>query len=214
MISKIIRGYTTQLKGLAIIYVILFHLWCATKNELLAVFQYGFSGVDLFMIISGFGLAYSWNKNTSKSFYLKRFFRIYPLFFVYYTIKYVLLLYMGEYKFQFTDLLAVWTTLNYYGYGCVEAGWYLCTMLLLYAIYPLLYKLTNKINVLILTLAVCIFLYRYQLPWDKVCAIARLPIFTLGILLGKASFENRPHRVIKEAVINIRETQSSYTGGG
>lgn len=31
MISKIIRGYTTQLKGLAIIYVILFHLWCATK---------------------------------------------------------------------------------------------------------------------------------------------------------------------------------------
>jgi len=56
----------------------------------------GYVGVSLFFILSGFVLAWSYNKNAgAKSFYLRRFARVYPLHFFFYCVALMGLLLFG-----------------------------------------------------------------------------------------------------------------------
>ncbi|GGD71642.1 acyltransferase [Emticicia aquatilis] len=81
-----------HLRSLAIIYVFLFHYFIISKGqpEWLPDFaQFGWTGVDLFFVLSGFLISYQLfseikkGKNVSlKEFFIKRFFRIIPAFLV------------------------------------------------------------------------------------------------------------------------------------
>ncbi|MDX7998850.1 acyltransferase [Xenorhabdus sp. Reich] len=76
------------LRGIAALFVVFYHFRFTINNvysekdlgDLL--FDFGYFGVDLFFMISGFVMVLSTKENTSKmSFFMKRFFRIYPLYF-------------------------------------------------------------------------------------------------------------------------------------
>lgn len=86
------------IRGFSALYVMLFHL-LPQKIFLLGInvgflFRFGSEAVIMFFILSGFVIKYSWEKSTDKSFktyFLRRFIRIYiPLFFIFllgYVIK-------------------------------------------------------------------------------------------------------------------------------
>lgn len=86
--------FLDSLRGLAIMMVLVYHLqflWLPMPKftEFLLI------GVSLFFVISAYTLALSQStkiqrKNVWKNFYIRRFFRIYPLFFVVITILYIL----------------------------------------------------------------------------------------------------------------------------
>lgn len=92
-ISSPIKPYypgLDSLRGLAIILVIGFH-----NFDFLQLFKYGWIGVDLFFVLSGFLITeilikVKSTKNWLAKFYLKRILRIFPLYYVFLIIFYFL----------------------------------------------------------------------------------------------------------------------------
>ncbi|MCJ7996703.1 acyltransferase [Rhizobium cremeum] len=86
------------LRGVACLMVLLFHgamteakFWPESDYRLLHVFMFGFSGVDLFFVISGFIITWVTFERIGRpssipTFFAKRALRIYPVFWVVYAI--------------------------------------------------------------------------------------------------------------------------------
>lgn len=58
------------LMGVSMLAVLLFHAYIAWGG--LFIFKYGFIGVDSFLFLSGYGLCFSYKKNSIWSFWLRR----------------------------------------------------------------------------------------------------------------------------------------------
>ena len=85
------------LRGIAILFVFFYH-----NFQFLQVFEFGWAGVDLFFVLSGFLitdilLSSSDNKNYFRNFYARRFLRIFPLYYV------TLILFFALYPFLFSN---------------------------------------------------------------------------------------------------------------
>ena len=70
-----------ELMGIAILMVLLYHLCCWPQwNNPLRIFGHWYIGVDIFLVLSGFGLCFSYEKYNIKTFYYHRLIRIIPLY--------------------------------------------------------------------------------------------------------------------------------------
>jgi len=69
------RNDIQLLRGMAVFFVILFHLE-------IAGFQSGLLGVDVFFVISGYLMAMLFDKGSAKDFYRRRIHRLVPAYFV------------------------------------------------------------------------------------------------------------------------------------
>lgn len=95
ILNKDIISFKTTLMGLSIFMVIL----CHTPNvglRLLCFFPAGLIGTDIFMFLSGYSLCYAIGKYPLKTFYYRRFVRIYPMFFILAVFMTLLHIYQGE----------------------------------------------------------------------------------------------------------------------
>ncbi|EBV2370670.1 acyltransferase [Salmonella enterica] len=143
------------LRGIAALFVVCFHFRYAV-NDIYAqkdignrLFEFGSFGVDLFFIISGFIMAMSARKNENLSeFFIKRFFRIYPLYFVVLTLY--ILLSFNEYSFPqiIKSYLLVpidyKSEMPYYGYSIMAIAWTLTYEFWFYFIFGISKKLSYK----------------------------------------------------------------------
>lgn len=88
-----ISRYRGELMGMAMLFVILFHVGLPRNDLFYGLRRMGNIGVDIFLFLSGIGIWFSWNKLTEKkngitpiSLYLtylkRRFIRIYPAWFI------------------------------------------------------------------------------------------------------------------------------------
>lgn len=169
--------------GIAILCVIVYHAFCWVYNPI-GVFNIGYFGVDIFLFLSGFGLCYSFEKNSIKTFYKNRFIRIYPLYFISVCIAYAL--YYN--RWEFTTFLANLTTLGYYiDHGVNRFDWYINALITLYIVFPLLYQYSRLkyVGLILLTIVVFVFMHFHPMPYWYDCLISRLPIFLYGILFWR-----------------------------
>jgi peptidoglycan/LPS O-acetylase OafA/YrhL len=86
--SSHVHGLDT-LRMCAIVAVMIYHLQDALPTSITAVGQYGWMGVDLFFVLSGYLIGYQLLKPYARSgqfsiglFYQRRFFRILPAYLV------------------------------------------------------------------------------------------------------------------------------------
>lgn len=140
-----------SLRGIAALAIIAFHLApvgeITLPNGLNFIARYFGSGVTMFFVISGFSLFHSTVPNTGREnwlriFYLKRFFRIAPLFYA------MLLVYIGLYyrlagsKPVMGDLLVNLTFMYNFFPGkhesMVMAGWPISIEMIFYSMVPML----------------------------------------------------------------------------
>lgn len=169
--------------GIAMICVIIYHAFCWIYNPI-GVFNIGYFGVDIFIFLSGFGLYYSFEKNSIKTFYKNRFKRIYPLYCISVCIAYAL--YFN--RWEFTTFLANLTTLGYYlDYGINRFDWFLNALITLYILFPLFYHYSKLkyVGLILLTVVVFVFMHYHRMPYWYDCLISRLPIFMYGILFSR-----------------------------
>lgn len=152
-------AFLDALRGLAAVYVVLFHVMAmpspalATGPVMGAVLAMGGTGVALFFVISAFSLAYTMPRHARTptpllSFYLHRMFRIAPLFFV--------LLAFSIWRdgrgshagHPSAEILAnVTFTFNLFeGWeaGIVWASWAIGVEMLFYAVFPLLFRIIDS----------------------------------------------------------------------
>jgi len=133
------------LKGLAIIAVVAIHSFSKTISSPVSLFvdQLSRFTVPLFIALSGFGLALSFNKNGHLlNYYLKRVWKILPWFFV---ASLVIMIFRNWFEKAGFDLLNyhTWTSAIFRG-GADYHLYFVPMVLKLYLIFPLLFFAVKK----------------------------------------------------------------------
>jgi peptidoglycan/LPS O-acetylase OafA/YrhL len=186
-----ISHFRTELMGFAIIWVILYHSGIGIPI-LDNLYRIGYGGVDIFFFLSGLGLYFSFKKEQNLAlFYKKRFIRVFPTYTVIVLFSMILL---DSFKLtQFLvniSMIGYWINRSYF-------EWYIPSLILFYLLFPLLFKLVNRdilsfLSIVVFVTLALIFI-RINLDLNRMLMlfITRIPIFALGTLCGKWTFEKR-----------------------
>lgn len=195
---EILSRYRAQLMGIAIIWVILYHGneygMVLPKLDIINFFlEKGRGGVDVFLLLSGLGLYYSFSKTPDiVRFYKKRFLRVVIPYFLIATPFWIV-----QDLFLEPDIIAFFknlTLVSFWSEGYTRL-WYFALLIPLYLLYPLIYNLvfkeekrsTQKTVILIVFVIIFNCIVRYEWPdyYQKIeIALTRIPVFLLGSLLG------------------------------
>lgn len=163
------------MRGLAAMLVVFFHFRSFLDNVYVQknlgniLFGAGAFGVDLFFMISGFIIALSTEKTSSSMiFIIRRFFRIYPAFFVVFSIG-ALTVYSG---FSFNELLSAMffihrdysNTAPGFGFNILGPAWTLSYEIYFYVIFVFSMSINHRSRVYIASILIAfpvIFLQYY-----------------------------------------------------
>lgn len=200
-------SYINSARGIAIIMVIVIHctqIYTYT-NELLRFFlTYGQRGVQLFFVASAFTLCLSRDARKNelffiRNFYIRRFFRIFPIYYlgiiIYFTFRY----FLGSVKdYTFSNILYNLTFLNVLvpsaRNSIVPGGWSISTEMLFYLIFPFIFVIFKDLRKMFLVILFCfigfLILYLGGIKFDAsfrdaISEIKQLPVFLVGILYYK-----------------------------
>lgn len=204
--------FLDTLRGLAAVYVVIYHMTLLSRPDLEApawlhkFVHAGGAGVTLFFVVSAFSLCYTMPFRLRKtrpvaSFYLQRFFRIAPLFYVaivFYLFRDVIMFDvlrpLGE---VLASVLFVFNLVPEGQQGFVWASWTIGVEMLFYAVFPLLYFRTNNIYDAIGWLIGSFLVWEVvklgvsYLPWSAEAQASivqwsvfkHLPVFLAGVLV-------------------------------
>jgi len=137
--TKDISTYRSELMGWSIVWIMALHFTFTQIKPLGFLAQYGFAGVDIFMLVSGFGLYFSLDKNSHIfTFYRKRFLRIFPTYYILGIFASIILYHDSilTYLFRYTTI-GFWT-------GGVYGDWYIPSIVLLYILMPFIKELYDR----------------------------------------------------------------------
>lgn len=177
-----IKDNRTPLMGLSICCILIYHAFCWIYNPIRGL-NIGYIGVDIFLFLSGFGLAYSYEKNTLSKFYKNRALRIFPIY-----VFAVCIAYMICFKdWSLLIFIENLTTLGFYiDNGVNRFDWYINGLITLYIVFPIFYHLSKLryTSLIVLGGAVVLILFTINTSryWWYDCFISRLPIFLYGIM--------------------------------
>lgn len=189
--NKATSEYRTGIMGLAMLSIMLFHQYFTSVVPFNAFHNFGYWGVDVFLFLSGMGLVRSLEKNPLPIYYKRRFKRIIPSCILCGTIKYIIFLSLGSSIAMLEDGLKMgwWSIVSF-------DLWFIPTILLLYAISPLLFYLLRKwpaITLIVISISMFIngLTLRPIIGFDWTSpegvlsyTIERLPVFTIGMFVS------------------------------
>lgn len=184
---RLISAYRSQLMGVAIIWVMLYHYFgkadpILTKNLFFAI---GHGGVDIFLFLSGFGLVFSCFKGGGeinyKEFIKKRFLRIIPTYYIVIIFFGIILSISAIEIFQ--QILIFGFFLPMFKISFYD--WYIPSLMLLYLIFPFYYRSFIKkpevITILsVLTGIILTVLLIYIQKGTVILFFSRIPVFFIG----------------------------------
>lgn len=198
-----ISRYRGELMGLAMIFVMLFHVWLPKSNPMYGLVRCGNVGVDIFLFLSGIGLWYSWTKNPSlKHFFKRRYARVYPAWLVMACLFYIpnyINCPDGGYSPDIPNLIA--NILVGWSFWRIDdlTFWFVPSIMLLYTFAPAYMNLIQRhpsyrwLPAQAMVLAVMV---QYYPPVHGAVGhleifFSRIPIFLLGINCGTLVKEKR-----------------------
>ncbi len=161
-------------------------------------------GVEIFLLLSGIGLYFAYSKKPEfKTYYFKRVISVYFVFLIinlpYAYFKNFIASQNGFRAFLLNELsLSYWTRPP----GETRPGWYVVFIMVIYLIYPLIFRIINffeaKKHDLIFTISACtvilcvsIYLNRNYSELYSVVEIglSRIPIFLISCYIGKLVYK-------------------------
>lgn len=192
-----IKKYRQEVMGMATIMILMGHtvfygpdyVHFGCLNDFITL---GYSGVDIFLFLSGFGLFFSIEKNSRKVFYIHRLHRLLP------SIIGVWILYIAVNISSFS----LSTFINPIRMMINGGYWYVGFIVVAYACYPYLYSFSKEHKGWLLLLLSLLLSFLLIIPFiikgtavssnAKVCIVTRIPIFVLGMLyaMRKANWLN------------------------
>ena len=159
------------LRGFAALSVIIVHLIASSNIDfghfITQVGNKFTASVTLFFAISAFSIAYAYNdeffnKSDFKSFYIKRFFRLAPLFYFAMFIEGVMIYHAFNHLPSFFEVLMSGTFLfnlvPKMQDGIVWAGWSLSIEWVFYLLYPVVFIFSNNKKIIVALWGVCVFI--------------------------------------------------------
>ena len=169
------HSYTDELKGLAVLMIVFSHIGYFLFTDHRFLFPLSVSagvGVNIFLVLSGFGLTLSANKKKLGifEFYKKRFKNIFiPMWIVFSLI--ILLDYFLLNKTYGTNVI-IRSLLGFYPYADIYLAinsplWYFSFILFYYLMFPLVYSNKRKLISVLVVLVLSYFVTTLKLPIDK-----------------------------------------------
>lgn len=188
--------YRDPLMGIAMLYVILFHLSFLNvkfDNKLIDFFiSSGNAGVDIFIFLSGLGMIYSLSKNFNiKEFYKKRISRIFPAYIPLVGLYTLVCMRMGlcGIRLLLTNCAGIsfWFSSNPCAFN-----WYVPGILVFYLFTPGIFLLLKNDRaryrnaIILCSLSVLLLIVNIDFIEIKRLnvAISRFPVFIIGMLAG------------------------------
>ena len=206
--------YRNAVYGVAAIWIVLFHGIILKGVELPAqlrfltdTFQLGNISVDIFLLLSGIGLYFSFSKDGRVlRFYYKRIVRVW-LPYLLMAAPFYVYVYFFWVKKPLVFIQAFFTVNYWTGERKPVEFWYVSAILVFYLIYPLIYKaifysgkgsLLRTVLLAAASMAVCFVLwYCARDAYDFLEKILpRLTVFIIGCYLGKPVKEKKSFSVI------------------
>lgn len=192
-----LSDYRDVLYGIAIALIVLFHLFESTVegtavHSILWLFNHMSAGVDAFLFLSSMGLYFAFSSNRSlPRFYKRRLGRILPTFLV-----------IAVPFYLWRDIVVTSTASflpNFLNVSFLVSGyrqfWYVYAILLLYLLYPLLYRFIcdaarpfARTAIVIggcFVLAVALGVVSPKLLSNTEIMLTRFPAFVAGVYAGK-----------------------------
>lgn len=166
---------------IAIIGIVFYHL--ALRGIPLGRLNIGYIGVDIFMLLSGYGIGKSLQHNTISKFYSNRVRKILPMWTLMISLAW-LISSIGGGKISISHLVANLSTISFYFNPYLLPEWYLATLIMFYVLSPLLYKILKKagwFGVLGVCVAVIYISWKGISVWQYANAICRFPLYLLGM---------------------------------
>lgn len=205
-----------SLRGVAILMVILYHAhaWIPGLSTLPSWYMFpislGFSGVDLFFVLSGFSLYYAWLRQEQvtgqvviRKYYWRRFWRIYPPYLIAFLVPWIPVLIAAPAEAVKEALWHIFLLHNYsehYFYGANGPLWSIAVEAQFYILFPLIVLMMKRwgigqvivVGIVIgLLYRTGVYLYFDELTYRQVPKpylqgfwLARIPNFLLGIGLA------------------------------
>lgn len=200
MTYKDISDSRGRIMGVAIIWILLFHLdgrflvygyFPGFLSQISAfLFDQGSIGVELFLLCSGFGLCFSFRKDSDVlKFYSKRAKRILPEFVL------GLALVQPMDKTHPLILLFEFLTVSYY-IGESSHFWFISAIVLMYLVFPLIYRFLSDLDARTFKIRACslvavsflvTFALHFIFPYydEHLCTVFdRFTIFIVGVIIG------------------------------
>ena len=149
------KEYRIFWMGLSIIWVILLHISANIDNNWLTIlFGRGYLGVDVFFMLSTYGLCYSYNLNNINHFYYNRFKRIFPTYIVYLI---TLFLFFGNEFDGNLFILGIYQFTGIATFRSINIEWFIPALIILYVFFPLIYQGIRCIWIKCKFLLLCLF---------------------------------------------------------
>lgn len=196
---QLLSKHRSAIMGVAILWVMMFHIpYKLEVPGLMQLMAIGYGGVDIFLLLSGFGLSFSLSK---KDFSLSRYYksracRILPESWFYLVITYII---AGEYTIcSFEALLCKASTIGLWIPGIPFELWYISCIVVFYAFFPFFFKQLKKnmvktvltgiggglmLTIIYAIIMVCVFDNENKGGY-MIMAISRIPVFVIGACLG------------------------------
>lgn len=179
----------TELMGMAILWVVLFHSKLQLHGVPDTVQAIGYGGVDIFFLMSGIGLYYSLQKSDQiLPFYGRRARRIFPAYLPFITIWLIYMIQTSEWR---TDIILKVIAGNLFMTGWLSGigaqfNWYVQVIFWVYLTAPLFYRLVVSLTKkwqkgLLLVWAVLLGI-AFWTDNNLLMGVSRLPVFLVGML--------------------------------
>lgn len=184
--------YRNEIKGLAILWVVLFHADLGLHGVARAVQAIGYGGVDILLFLLGYGLYHSLSRDGDTGrFWLRRAKRLLPSYLPFCLLWLVVMVPM--YKEGLATSLRIiagnLTMVAYLANVPQRINWYMSALLLTLMVAPLFYACLKEGKQYWLRAALlfaCLFLLGLTfISNDLYMIFSRLPVFALGMVFAK-----------------------------
>lgn len=186
---EMICKWRTELMGVAILWIVLFHSQMQLGNILGLIQKIGYGGVDIFLLLSGVGIYYSLQKQDGlANFYKRRCLRIFPSYLPFIIVWCV-------WKLKPLGISVIEKAQLAFGNICMtgwingleyQFNWYVQVICWFYFIAPILYQLISackkRWHYIALFLGFASIGFPFFFDLVHLMGAARLPIFVLGMM--------------------------------
>ena len=174
-------------------------------------------GTSLFFILSGASLMLSYRPGKLKNYYAKRWLAMYPMFYVAYIVATIADFFImkgfggGDLRLLFFSLIGFdgyLASLGWLGFDFYKLGeWFFGCIVMLYLIFPLLYKGMEKKPAITFSMACLVYLmyggwsHSQQVPYVSNYFFLRIPELLIGMLFVKYNLREKPKVMLGGACV-------------